>query len=187
MHRAAAIVLTGGSSSRFGAHKPAADLAGRPLVAHVLDAVAHLPTVVVGRADGVPGGITVVQEDPPGGGPVAGLAEAVRHLPPTEIVVVLAADLPLVDRAAVDRLVENSSDRPAVYVDADGYPQWLCAAWPLPVLTGRFADIGDPAGVSMKRLASGVERNDLSDPSGITAADVDTPADLARLRAVRPH
>lgn len=143
MDTVAVIVLTGGGSTRMGEHKPGLDVGGRPIIARILDAVAGLPVVVVGDAAGVPAGVTVVREERPGGGPVAGIAAGFRELtsrygaPPApsgadlghvvgsdveqavgghlERVVLLAGDLPFVTRAAVEALLTALDTEP----DAD--------------------------------------------------------------------
>ncbi|GAB2763233.1 molybdenum cofactor guanylyltransferase [Terrabacter koreensis] len=191
------VVLTGGASRRMGSHKPTLELAGRPLVARVLDAAGPHPPVVVGPGQGVPDGVPVVMERVPGGGPVSGLAyavEAVRagvtRVPHPDVVVVLAADLPFVTADHVERLVaalEPDALEPAdlaVTVDADGRTNWLCAAWRTDALRTRLAalgDVGDAYGRSMRELCDGIRTVHVADPDGL-AADVDTPADLQRAR-----
>ncbi|MDN5724671.1 MAG: molybdenum cofactor guanylyltransferase [Propionibacteriales bacterium] len=182
MITAAAVVLTGGRSTRFGSHKPAAVLAGRTLVGHVLHAVATWPVVVVGSGDGVPSGIEVVSEQPAGGGPVAAVAEGVRQLPATDVIVLLAGDLPRITHEHLTRLVTAADETGlACFVDGDGQPQWLCAAWRTDLLAERLATLGDPAGQSLRRLANDLPRTNLVDPTGATAQDVDTPHDLLAL------
>jgi molybdopterin-guanine dinucleotide biosynthesis protein A len=202
----AVIVLTGGGSTRMGEHKPALDVGGRPIIARILDAVAGLPVVVVGDAAGVPAGVTVVREEPPGGGPVAGVAAGFRALtsrygaPPApsgaalervvgadfEGIVLLAGDLPFVTRAAVEALVTALDTEPdadtALATDADGQVNWLCAAWRAGALRDRLAGIGEPAGSSMRRLYAGTHQVHVRDEAG-WSVDVDTPADLDAARA----
>jgi molybdopterin-guanine dinucleotide biosynthesis protein A len=190
----------------MGSHKPTLELAGRPLVARVLDAAGPHPPVVVGPGQGVPDGVPVVMERVPGGGPVSGLAYAVEAVragvtggasPEShpDAVVVLAADLPFVTAEHVERLVTAlASDAPeradlAVTVDADGRTNWLCAAWRTDALRARLAalgDVGDAYGRSMRELCDGVRTVLVDDPDGL-AADVDTPADLERARARAQH
>ena len=172
----------------MGSHKPVLDVGGRPLVARVLAAASDRPALVVGPGQGVPEGVCVVLERVPGGGPVAGLATAVEALTVAagasrpDAVVVLAADLPFVTSAHVDRLLGalESADL-AVTVDRDGRTNWLCAAWRLPALQARLDEVGDAYGRSMRELASGICTQSVDDPAEL-ALDVDTPADLARAR-----
>jgi molybdopterin-guanine dinucleotide biosynthesis protein A len=91
---------------------------------------------------------------------------------------------------AVDRLrraltdADNDADNDvAVYMDGDGRPQWMCGVWRRASLVRRLAEIGDPGGTGMRRLAEGLRL------AGITIApapdppvwfDCDTEDDLRR-------
>jgi molybdenum cofactor guanylyltransferase len=179
----------------MGSHKPALDGGGRPLVARVLAAAGSWPTLVVGAGEGVPDGVQVAVERVPGGGPVGGLAAAVTTLDTDmfpretpEVVVVLAADLPFVTHAHLDRLVRalrtaDPADAPdlAVTVDREGRTNWLCAAWRATALRARLAALGDAYGRSMRDLCDGIRTVRVDDPLDV-ALDVDTPADLERAR-----
>ena len=200
------VVLTGGASRRMGSHKPALDVGGRPLVARVLAAAGAWPALVVGQGQGVPDGVPVLWERVPGGGPVAGLAVAVKAVSGAsvadavgaDVVVVLAADLPFVTSEHVRRLVAALEVEPradaaaslpdvpdaiglAVTVDPDGRHNWLCSAWRTGFLAQRLGELGDPYGRSMRELADGVPTRLVDDPDRV-ALDVDTPADLERAR-----
>src|SRR5690349_16484199 len=77
-HGYAAIVLAGGGGRRLGgAAKPTLEVAGVPMLARVLDAVADASTRVVVGPDGLagllPDGVLLTREEPAGGGPVAAL------------------------------------------------------------------------------------------------------------------
>ncbi|MCO1596285.1 NTP transferase domain-containing protein [Micromonospora sp. RHAY321] len=167
----AALVLAGGAARRMGGvDKPALPVGGRPMRDRVLAAVADAaPRVLVGPADAVPGGVRVTREDPPGGGPVAATAAGLALLDPgTTLVALLAADLPLLTRAAIGELLTHLDDpegavagpvldggtspsRPergtgrldgACFVDADGRRQSLCGVWRVAALRaalGRLA------------------------------------------------
>ena len=188
------VVLTGGGSQRMGAHKPSLAVGGRALVARVVDAARPRPTLVVGLPDGVPDGIPVIREHPPGGGPVAALAAAAEHLAaatqPPRLVAVLAADLPFVTGAHLDRVVDALERAPeaglAVTTDRGGRPNWLCAVWRFPALSRRLADLGaadsgQTAGRSLRELAAGLQRVEVPDETGL-AVDVDTPEQLDAAR-----
>ena len=136
----------------------------------------------------------VVSEDPPGGGPVAGIAAGfaclttgpyAAELGPSapDVVVVLAGDLPLLTREHLEALVSAVDDRVAVTRSSSG-PNWLCSAWPSALLRLRLAAVGGPAGVSVRRLLGQVPRIEVPDVADV-AVDVDTPAELeaARRRA----
>ncbi|PYC68836.1 bifunctional protein IspD/ispF [Micromonospora arborensis] len=157
----AAVVLAGGSARRMGGvDKPALPVGGRPMRDRVLAAVTDAtPRVLVGTADAVPAGVRVVREDPPGGGPVAAAAAGLALLDSdATLVALLAADLPLLTRAAIGSLLTHldretidtepagggSAPAPparsglggsergpdgACFVDGDGRRQSLCGVW----------------------------------------------------------
>ncbi len=104
----AAVILAGGRGQRLGGlDKPALLVDGRPLLERALDAARGRPIVVVGPPRALPAGVLGAIEDPPGGGPAAGVAAgfaALPQLPDGAIVAVLAADLPGIGASTVDRL-----------------------------------------------------------------------------------
>ncbi|MCE6998865.1 molybdenum cofactor guanylyltransferase [Saccharothrix sp. S26] len=171
-----AVVLAGGRGSRLGGvDKASVVVGGRTLLDHVLDAVSHARrTVVVGpRKDDVPG-VTWTREDPPGGGPVAGVAAGLAHVG-TDLVVVLAVDQPGVTRSTVDRLLAAVGDTGAVLVDDEGRSQWLIGAWRTEAL--RRALPPDPRDVSMRSVLGPLAPASVVARPG-EARDVDTPRDL---------
>ncbi|WP_435871644.1 molybdenum cofactor guanylyltransferase [Micromonospora echinofusca] len=130
----AAVVLAGGAARRMGGvDKPARTVGGLPMRERVLAAVADaVPRILVGPPGPVPVGVRVTREDPPGGGPVAAAAAGLALLDPgTPVVALLAADLPLLTRAAVGELLDHldAGLDGACYVDADGRRQTLCGVW----------------------------------------------------------
>jgi hypothetical protein len=90
-----AVVLRGGKAARLGGQaKPQLAVGGRPILAAVLDAVADADRrIVVGPPQPVPSDVLLVREQPPGGGPVAAVRAGLADVS-TDVVVVLAGDLP---------------------------------------------------------------------------------------------
>lgn len=176
------IVLAGGRSSRMGGrHKPAIPVGGVPMVARAIAALrdAGADPLVVGGAEGVPGGIPVIRESPPFSGPLAAVSAGLATLEPRPggIILLLGGDMPFVTGATLRALADEARGGPAVGVDAEGRLQPLCAAWPEDVLRRRLAELGDPAHRPLRVLYEGAE------PIRIPIAarevmDVDTPDDL---------
>lgn len=142
------VLLSGGSSRRLGRDKATAHVGGERLLDRLLAQVPPaVPTVLVGPVvEGLPPGVEVVREDPPGSGPLAGIAVGVARLE-GPLVGVLAADMPFAVpllAAALTRLAAAHGEHgigdgdpvpgveppeAVVPVDAEGHPQVLCAAY----------------------------------------------------------
>lgn len=98
-----AIVLAGGESRRFGSDKLAADLGGRALLDRALDGLpAHTAIAIVGPERPMDRDVTFLREDPPGGGPAAGLIAGLTWAleAGAEVILVLPGDAPGAGRAA---------------------------------------------------------------------------------------
>ena len=88
------VVLAGGTSRRFGSDKLDARLRGLTVLGSVVGSLpARWPVVVVGPPRDCGRAVTWTREDPPGGGPLAGVAAGVDVVQ-TEIVAVVAGDMP---------------------------------------------------------------------------------------------
>jgi molybdopterin-guanine dinucleotide biosynthesis protein A len=158
----AAIVLAGGAARRMGGGiKPLLRIRGRPMLARVLDAVAGAsPRLVVGPAElaaVLPSGTTLTCEDPPGGGPVAGIGAALAAFPPGErAVAVLAGDLPLLSGQTIDTLRDALVGVPfaqvALLLDPAGRRQPLLSVWRETALRAALARLGDLDGRAVWRL-----------------------------------
>lgn len=132
------ILLAGGRSTRMGADKAQVRVNGRRLVDIALATLPDgAPRVVVSPVDLGLNGVRTVSEDPPFGGPVAGIAAGLAELveldglaPGVDFVAVLPVDapaaalmLPTMRRAIGERFDV------AVVEDAEGRLQPLCALW----------------------------------------------------------
>jgi molybdopterin-guanine dinucleotide biosynthesis protein A len=186
----AAVVLTGGTGTRLGgADKAALEVAGVSLLERALAAtVAAAEVVVVGHPVPTSRPVTWALEDPPSGGPAAGLLAGVDRLKgDPDLVAVLAVDMPKVNPGTVARLtwaVEAAADADgAVLVGADGRRQVLAAVYRVSALVAaRQPGPGTEHGLPLRRL---VERLRLVEvPTvGDEARDVDTWDDVRALRA----
>jgi molybdopterin-guanine dinucleotide biosynthesis protein A len=197
--RPAAIVLAGGTSSRFGSDKLAAELGGRPVLEHAVRAAAALASpivLVVGPDDPVPwlpadlGADVVLARDAVAHqGPLAGLAAGLAALPHRgDVAIVVAGDMPTLVPAVLELLAGVLARDPslgAVCLEAE-------PASPLPAAVR--PSIAGPAARSLL----GADRRSLLgliaavptaivpavdwraiDPDGVTLRDVDTPDDLS--------
>ena len=182
----AAVVLAGGRAARLGGRaKPQLEVGGRPILARVLDAVADAgPRVVVGPPQPVADGVVVVREQPPGGGPVAALRAGLAVVE-TDVVAVLAGDLPFVSPAVVAGLRERLTADGVLVVDDAGRDQYLLGVWRTAALRRAVGGLQGPAPVRRVVAALSVTRWRPAREPGVPApwTDCDTPADLARARA----
>lgn len=203
-----AILLVGGRSRRMGGGtKPLLEVGGETLFARAVRAVTDAgcaPIVAAGPVLDEAAPVEWVREDPPFAGPVAAIAAALARvaMPGPQWTILLAGDLPRADRVvrrlieavdpdaaetdaaspdAVDTVVPDAVQ--AVVFTADGHPQWLAGAYRTSALRAAVARLGDDVGdASCRALLGGLEIAWLTDEDEITA-DIDTPADLQRLRA----
>lgn len=191
-----ALVLAGGAARRLGgADKPGLRVGESTLLDHVLAAcVAADATVVVGPVrHTVARPVRWAREDPPGGGPVAAVAAGLPRIQ-SPVVVLLAADLPFLEPATVERLVAALGSGPVdavMLVDADGRDQPLAAAYRTEALRTALSGLlaehgGHPAGLPLRRLVGGLTTHRLPDTEG-AAYDCDTweQVDTARRRRCR--
>lgn len=129
----AAIIVAGGGARRLGGvAKPWLDLAGRPIIEHVIDAVSGFVAEVVIVAQPpidwrVPDRVRVTSESPAGGGPAAAIRAGLEAFQTTpDEVVLLAGDAPFVG-TALARLLEAPLTADGIAVVSDGRVQFLCS------------------------------------------------------------
>ncbi len=188
-----AIVLAGGRAQRLGgADKPALSVGGRPLLDRVLDACADAATTtVVGGRRPTARPVHWTREDPPGGGPVAALDAGLRQTT-AELVLVLSADLPFLDRETVRALLTAPGEHEgALLRDPEGRDQPVIAAYRSEPLRRELAllatEHGSLAGLPLRALTAELDLARVAAPP-FASFDCDTWDDLAAARArIREH
>ncbi|OJU93562.1 MAG: hypothetical protein BGO23_13010 [Solirubrobacterales bacterium 67-14] len=177
----AAVILAGGRGSRLGGReKGDIRLGDRRLIDIVVSAAReHGCEEVVVAGDIEAAGAVTVREDPPFGGPAAGLAAALP-LAESEWVLVLACDLPHA-RLLCHLLFESFR---GVDPGIDGLValyenriQWLAGLYRRRSVEAALARLGDAADASMRDLFGGLELREVQDPEGLSK-DIDTPEEL---------
>lgn len=171
-----------------GVDKTMLDVGGMAILDRVLGALSAAqidPLVVVGEQRAVSYPVQWAREDPPGGGPVAGLAAGLASVTASRVVVV-AGDLPFLDGSTVaalrDALEPDAAAQAvgAIVVDATGRDQPLVGCWSTDAL--RAALPTEPAGTSMWRLIAPLHVVRI--PAGMPLLDCDTPYELDMARAI---
>jgi molybdenum cofactor guanylyltransferase len=182
-----ALVLAGGRAARLGGRaKPQLEVGGRTMLATVLGAVADAERrVVVGPPQPVPEGVVVVREHPPGGGPVSALRAGLPAVG-SDVVALLAGDLPFLSGTVIAQLRSALVDDGVLVVDDGGRDQFLLGVWRTEALRAAVPGTAGPTSLRRVLATLAVDRLRPTIPPGTPPPwlDCDTPADLARARAV---
>jgi molybdopterin-guanine dinucleotide biosynthesis protein A len=172
-----ALILAGGAARRLGGQdKTGLLVGGQTLLDRVIAAVSDaVQVIVVGPVRPVQGSVRWVREEPPGGGPVAGIAAGLAEVT-APVVAVLAGDLPFLSpsaiaamRAAVTPAVAGTVTPPvagtvtppvagtaagALLVDAGDRDQLLAGCWRTAALRGAVATLATPVDASVRRTVA---------------------------------
>ena len=183
------LVLAGGKSSRYGADKAALVVEGRDLLARTAALLTGcgLDLRVATRADQQQDPLrqrhALLADEPGWSGPAAGLVAAWRFDPEAAWLVV-ACDMPRLDRGVIEALVAaRDPSRPATaYVGADGRPEPLCAIYE-PATLARLA--AGPASSGLRQLLEQSGCRLLAAPGTDALASANTPSDFDRLARLR--
>ncbi|MCX4542534.1 NTP transferase domain-containing protein [Streptomyces sp. NBC_01565] len=190
-----AIVLAGGAATRLGgADKPALPVGTRTLLDRVLATCPDArTTVVVGSRRPTARPVHWTRETPPGGGPLAALDAGLRATT-APLVLVLSADLPFLDRATVQALLNTPSADGATLRDPTGHDQPLVAAYRAEPLRREIAllatEHGTLANLPLRALTAELDLTPVSvtATAPLASFDCDTWEDLAAARArIREH
>jgi molybdenum cofactor cytidylyltransferase len=187
------LILAAGKSSRFGRPKQLADLDGRPLLEHSIQAMTTSPVGRVVVVLGAGAEAVIARVDLHGAEPIvcerweegqsASLACGLAELTACEAVVVTLGDLPHLSTNAIRRVIaargEGAEAVRATYAGEPGHPVLLERA-----LVERLRDVTGDHG-ARNLLLSGTPREVACEDLG-GGEDVDTPAQLDTLRAGGP-
>lgn len=181
---ASVIVLSGGTSRRFGRDKSQAKIAGKSLIALILGSIpSEFKVVIVGEDPKIESSqYQCVQEDPIGGGPLAGF-KAGLDASESELVALIATDMPFASTRVLNLLnFMREHDDAVMYVDAKGFKQPLAAVYRSTSVKRALAVMGELHGKSMRELVShlNVHEIEMSHEVAQALVDIDTVADLER-------
>lgn len=182
-----AIVLAGGRSKRLGGtDKSALVFGGTTLLERACAALADARSgVIVGVVDLPPVGWDVVREDPPFGGPAAGIGAGLVALgsATSELIVILACDLPYADQAFAalrDAGGRGFGTDALIAADDSGRRQMLLGIYRASSLRTAVGQAGRLDGLSVRSLVAGLSFTEVPVPAGSTV-DVDTWHDVEEL------
>ena len=97
----------------------------------------------------MPADVLLVREQPPGGGPVAALRAGLAEVS-TDVVALLAGDLPFLTAALVAELRARLTGDGVLVVDDGGRDQYLLGVWRTAALRAAVAGAGGPT--SLRRV-----------------------------------
>jgi CTP:molybdopterin cytidylyltransferase MocA len=187
------LILAAGKGSRFGGPKQLAELDGRPLLEHAVQAMTESPVGRVVVVLGAGAESVIARVDLHGAEPVlcerweegqsASLACGLAELPDCEAVVVTLGDLPHLSTNAIRRVIaargEGIEAVRATYSGEPGHPVLLERE-----LIERLRDVTGDHGARNLLLSVSPREVPCDDLGG--GEDVDTPAQLDALRAGGP-
>ncbi len=178
------VILAGGTAARMGGiDKAAIELRGRTLLELAVDAFLDADEVVVVAPESVPTDrpVTTVCEDPPRGGPVAGLLTGVDALlRRPRLVGVLAVDMPLVTAATMRRLREAAEGHDGAFLVGEDGRRQLAGVLDAAALAGVRPDLEGQHGMALHRLLAPLRLAQV-DSTGDEAVDIDSWTDLRDL------
>lgn len=189
----AAIVVGGGGGERLGGvSKPDLTLGGVRLIDRVcgvlLQACGAGCVAVVPPTVHVPEGVVRTLEDPPNGGPLAGIDAGLRALGVDDdvLVVVVSVDAPgvagLLPALLGSPLGSDSEGRIAVGSDPEPFDQYLMGVYRAGalrrVIDEAVAALGSVRGVGVRRVLRALALERVSIDADV-CRDIDTPEDVA--------
>lgn len=194
------LVLAGGRARRFGGDKAFAELRGRPLIAHAIDALQGQVDALAVNANRdtdrlAAFGLPVVSDPLPGdngplNGVLAGLTFAADSTPAPDWLITLPVDTVAVPGDFVTRLLAaaKQSGAPSAYATAEDGGHYLCAAFRSDLRDALSAWLDNPPGLKVDGFLNhvGAVAVPFADETGALPAffNINSPDDLARAEQV---
>ncbi|MCK9413978.1 MAG: molybdenum cofactor guanylyltransferase [Prolixibacteraceae bacterium] len=125
------ILLAGGKSSRMGTEKGLVEFRGKPLIQYGIDLLSHYTDRIMissGNPGYLPFGLELISDEVSGQGPAAGIAATLKRST-TPWSIVLACDLPFLEREFIDALFDIPIDYHAIVPIHDGNMEPLAALY----------------------------------------------------------
>ncbi len=181
---ASIIVLSGGTSKRFGSDKSLAKIVNKRLIDFVVSAIPpDFEIIIVGPDPQIlTASYMYMLEHPAGGGPVAGIEIALQHCS-SELIAVIATDMPFVMSHMLHLLRAFAvNDEAVMYKDSDGFQQPLAAFYRRDALENAIHSLIPTQGRSMRELLAQLKIHDIPMSAEVEKAfiDIDTPEDFER-------
>ena len=171
------IVLTGGTSKRFGSDKSQAEIGGSTLIEILASNLKDHELIIVGPKSSIDA--RYIREEPLFSGPLAAIGAGLE-LVQSELVGIFATDMPFAPRL-IDKLVGAIVSDAALPVDADGVVQPLAGVYKTESLRRVLMQFKTLADQSVKSLISKMEIDLVSNVDTELLLDIDTEADLMQV------
>jgi molybdopterin-guanine dinucleotide biosynthesis protein A len=172
------IVLTGGTSKRFGSDKSKALIGGKTLLELLTNGLKNL--IIVGPKTDVEA--KYVREVPEFGGPVAAIAAGMKEVE-GDLVAIFATDMPFAPKL-IAPLKSALTKEASLPVDCDGIVQPLAGIYRSAALRRALSEYEDLTGQSVKSLIAKLDVDIVPLVDTELLLDIDTPKDLVRAEAL---
>ena len=194
-HGRSAAILAGGLATRLGGRDKSALLVdGRAILDWQIDTLTPLveDLMIVGRGVNVAQGARAVADIVPGCGPLGGLHAALTSAR-SDVLFLVACDMPYVSSAFVEHLLSLAGEADAVVPQTERGYHPLCAVYTRACLEPAAARLADRR-LTMRELVDSMrtrvvpidEIRQFGDPDRLLA-NVNTPADYAGLETLQGH
>ena len=166
------IVLTGGTSKRFGSDKSQAQINGKSLLQILTDGLTEL--IIVGPETSIKA--KYVRESPIGAGPLAAIGAGLKFVE-SDLVAIFATDMPFAPRV-LPELHRALSNDAALPIDCEGYLQPLAGLYRTAKLSEVLATFDSLENISIMELIKKLDIDSVEISECQLLIDIDTKAEL---------